>query len=97
MNKTILLTLCLMFLPMASMAICPLGAKEDHLTVQRVMRNFGRFVGVADNVCVLALNSWRHEPIPDAKLTEAIDKLSMAIDCANDVLKDPRVMCFLQN
>ena len=89
MSKTILLALSLLLMPLASMAACPLGAKEDHLTVQRVMRNFGRFVGFADNICVIALNSWVRDPIPDAKLMEALDKLGMSIDCANDVLKNP--------
>ncbi|WP_413290425.1 hypothetical protein [Bdellovibrio sp. HCB337] len=77
----------LAFLPLAALAECPLGAKETHLTVNRVMRNFGKFVMEADYLCVRAANPV--EKVTDADINTAITKLGMAIDCADQVLKDP--------
>lgn len=73
--------------PVAALAVCPLGEKETHLTVHRVMRNFGRFTMDADYLCVKASNP--AEKVMDAEITEAITKLDMAIDCASEVLKNP--------
>lgn len=66
---------------------CPLGAKEDHLTVQRVMRNFGRFVMPAEMIAYRGQN--KNEMISDVQLQEAIEKLSLVISCANAVLENP--------
>lgn len=89
MTKLNLLVLSLLFVPLASMADCPLGAKEDHLTIQRVMRNFGRFVMVADSVALNGVNPIEKPAIKDADISEAITKLGFAIDCSSEVLKNP--------
>jgi len=66
---------------------CPLGAKEESLTVQRVMRNFGRFIMPAEMIAYRGQN--KNEVITDAQLQEAIEKLSLVITCANAVLENP--------
>jgi hypothetical protein len=68
-------------------ANCPLGAKEDHLTIQRVMRNFGRFVSPADLITLKGVTPYQE--ITEADLSEATTKLSLAIDCAQAVLDNP--------
>ncbi len=88
------LSLCIagfIFIPLVSMAgvACPLGAKEDHLTVNRVMRNFGRFIMYADGVCIKAQNPWEKDHITDQEITVAIGKLDLVVVCAEAVLKDP--------
>lgn len=66
---------------------CPLGAKEERLTIQRVMRNFGRFIMPAEMIAYRGQN--KYEVITDAQLQEAIEKLSLVISCANAVLENP--------
>lgn len=87
MTRFSLIILGLLVLPFAALANCPLGEKETHLTVQRVMRNFGRFTGDADYLCVKSKNP--HETITDAEITDVITKLGLVILCAEQVLKDP--------
>jgi hypothetical protein len=81
------LLLALLFLPMATMAACPLGAKETRLNVNRLMRNFGKAVSDADYICFKAKNPI--ETVTDSDINEAINKLDMGIECAEEVLKDP--------
>lgn len=81
------IALALAFLPLAALADCPLGANETHLTVHRVMRNFGRFTIDADYLCIKSQNP--NESVQDTEIAEAITKLDMAIGCAEQVLKDP--------
>ncbi len=69
------------------LASCPLGAKEERLTTQRVMRNFGRFTMPAEMIAYRGQN--KYEVITDAQLQEAIEKLSVVISCANAVLENP--------
>lgn len=66
---------------------CPLGVNEDHLTIQRVMRNFGRFIMPAESLVYRGQN--KAEKITDAELEEAIMKLSLVISCANAVIESP--------
>lgn len=66
---------------------CPLGVKEEHLTFQRVMRNFGRFVMPAEMIAYRGQN--KYEVITDTQLQEAIEKLSLVISCAHAVLENP--------
>lgn len=90
MTKISLFALSFLFLPLVSLAAdCPLGAKEDHLTVNRVMRNFGRFIMYADGVCVKSQNSWEKDSIEDSEISEAIGKMDLVVACAEQVLKDP--------
>jgi len=76
-----------LFLPLASMATCPLGPKETHLNVHRLMRNFGRNTRDADYLCVKG--KIPYETVTDNELSEAITKLGVVIECADEVLKDP--------
>jgi hypothetical protein len=68
-------------------AECPLGEKETHLTIHRVMRNFGRFVTPADMVTIKGVNP--NEKVNDQELTIAIEKLGYVVDCAQAVLDNP--------
>lgn len=90
MTKFSLFVLSFLFLPIVSLAAeCTLGAKEDHLTVNRVMRNFGRFIMYADSVCIKSQNNWEKDGVTDGEITEAIGKLDQVIECADQVLKNP--------
>ncbi|MBS1972255.1 MAG: hypothetical protein JSU04_18260 [Bdellovibrionales bacterium] len=91
MTKLSLIIAGFIFMPLVSTAdvACPLGAKEDHLTINRVMRNFGRFIMYADGVCVKAQNPWEKDHITDQEITEAIGKMDLVVACAEAVLKDP--------
>lgn len=63
---------------------CPLGAKEDHMTIQRVMRNLGRFIMPAEMISLRSVNVY--EVITDQQLEEAIAKLNLVISCAQAVI-----------
>lgn len=67
---------------------CPLGAKEDHLTIQRVMMNFGKFVGQADHIALLGAK-YPNETVTDADIADAINKLALAQTCAQAVIDKP--------
>jgi len=89
MTKAHLIALFLLFTPLFSIAAdCPFPANEDHLTIGRVMRNFGR-VMYADGICIDAQTPWKREQIKDSEITEAIEKLDEVIACAEAVLKSP--------
>lgn len=68
-------------------AECPLGAKEDHLTIQRVMINFGKYVSDADAVAQKGLRP--QETVTDAEIQAAADRLQIAIQCAEAVIQNP--------
>ncbi|MFS4457673.1 hypothetical protein [Bdellovibrio sp. HCB2-146] len=83
-----LLALALPFLLTTTLAsACPLGEKEDVLTIQRVMRNFGRFILAAEMVTLKANNP--NEKVQDKEFTEAAAKLEVAISCADAVIANP--------
>lgn len=87
MNFKMFLAFIFGLFPLSVGAECPLGAKETHLTVQRVMRNFGRYISDADHLCVKGQNP--SEKVTDAEITLATANLGLAIACANEVLKNP--------
>ncbi|MGZ3746629.1 MAG: hypothetical protein ACXWRE_04650 [Pseudobdellovibrionaceae bacterium] len=89
MNQRKLFILALFLLPISAKAECRLGVGETHLTVQRVMRNFGSFTLKAESVTLTATNPWSYETVSEADISEAIEKLGFAINCAEEVLKDP--------
>ena len=66
---------------------CPLGAKEDHISIQRVMRNLGRFIMPAEMISLRSVNPY--EVITDVQLQEAISKLTVLISCAQAVIDQP--------
>ncbi len=76
-----------------SIGACPLGTKEDHLTLQRVMRNFGRFIMPAEMIAYRSLN--KYEDISNQQIEEAIGKLSLLMSCAQAVIDDPKNMNLL--
>lgn len=67
---------------------CPLGANEQTLTVQRVMRNFGKYIGDADQVVLLGAK-YPNEAITDAQITTAINEIALAMTCAEAVINNP--------
>lgn len=72
---------------LADSVVCPLGNKEDHLTIHRVMRNFGRFMNPAD---LLALKSEKDsESITDTEIQNAASKLQIVESCLQAVLDNP--------
>ncbi|QDK36697.1 cytochrome b562 [Bdellovibrio sp. NC01] len=83
----LLLYVLLTFAPIASMA-CPLGAKDDHLTIQRVMINFGKYVGQADHIALLGAK-YPNETVTDADIQDAITKIGLAMSCAQAVVDNP--------
>jgi len=68
-------------------AVCPVGSNDDHLTIHRVMQNFGRFTLAADSISLRSANP--NETITDQQLNTAIENLGSAIDCAQAVLNNP--------
>lgn len=68
---------------------CPLGEKEDVLTIQRVMRNFGRFILAAEMVTLKANNPNETAFVQDKEFTEAAAKIDIAISCADAVIANP--------
>jgi hypothetical protein len=87
MFKGILLSVAIFIFSLSALADCPLGEKEDHLTIQRVMRNFGRFIMPAENIAYRGQN--KYDQVSDADLQEAIEKLSYVISCADAVIANP--------
>ncbi len=70
-----------------SASACPLGANENHLTIQRVMLNFGKYVSAADAIAVRSRNP--HETISNSEISSAVEKLHLALSCANAVIQNP--------
>lgn len=66
---------------------CPLGKGEEQLTIQRVMRNFGRFVLVADMNALKGINP--DEKVSTVQIKKGIDDLGLAISCAQAVIAKP--------
>lgn len=66
---------------------CPLGKGEAQLTVQRVMRNFGRFTLKADKNALRGKNPFDH--VSSNEIRDSIADLDLAISCAEAVLAAP--------
>jgi hypothetical protein len=75
----------LAFVSVSALA-CPKGANEEHLTLDRVMLNFGHFLNPADLAALKGLNS--PQAVTDTDLSDAIDGIAAAINCADVVLND---------
>lgn len=67
---------------------CPLGKGETHLTIARVMRNFGRFTVEADSNALKGMNP--HDKVTIEHIRKSIDELGIAISCAQAVLESPK-------
>jgi hypothetical protein len=79
--------MALLFLPIiAHSSECPLGPREDALTLSRVMRNFGSFTLSADSVATLGESD--PASIKESDLQTAITKLQLAQACAFAVVHD---------
>lgn len=83
-----ILFLVLTLLSTQAALACPLGKNEEHLTIQRVMRNFGRFTLKADSVATKGVVPF--ETVTDLEITAAIEDLGLAISCANAVIESPQ-------
>lgn len=79
---------CSLILSAAEEITCPLGKNEDHLTIQRVMMNYGKFVSDADHVAVFGAR-YPHEDLTDQDIQKAISQLDLAINCAQAILNNP--------
>lgn len=81
-----ILVLSLAIFPLISDA-CPIGAKEDHLTISRVMRNFGRYSREAESLTLLG----KDYPldVKESVLDKAITDLNLVVSCADAVINDP--------
>lgn len=92
MKKIIFVALALTFnffmTANASAATCPLGAKDDHLTVHRIMINYGKYVGPADHIVLLGAR-YPNETVTDSDISTSIDQLGLAIACAQAILDNP--------
>lgn len=92
MNKLVLVvfvfTFNLIMVSQAGADTCPLGAREDHLTIQRVMINYGKYVGGPDHVVLLGAR-YPNETVTDADISNAISQLGLAIVCAQAILDNP--------
>ena len=77
------LFLALALVPQLGFA-CPLGKGETQLTLERVMRNFGRFTLPAMTVAQNGTAS--PASVKDSDLREAIDALKQAESCAQAVV-----------
>ncbi len=86
MSKIYILFLVFLMSPMFLKA-CPIGEKEDQLTIQRVMRNFGRFLMPTELIAYSSTNSEENIPVTD--LHQAIEKLYLAESCTTEVIKNP--------
>lgn len=81
-------TFCLtIFLFSYSLIACPIGPKEDHLTIQRVMRNFGKFSMDAESICITGQSN--PSSISDDQLSKAMTKLDTVVACAEAVIAHP--------
>ena len=67
----------------AAQAACPLGAKDDHLTLQRVMINFEKFTMAADSV---VQKYQTPDIVTDAQVIQAVQDLQIVDACADAVL-----------
>lgn len=87
--KLLVVTLGLFLMTNISLAAatCPVGAKEERLTFQRVMRNFGRFTMPADMLALRGVNP--NEKITDQEIQTAIEKLDVVVACAAAVIANP--------
>jgi len=87
MRFPLLAALLLSLFPLfAGATECPKGDNEATLTFSRVMRNFGRFTGIADSVAVNGMQN--PAAIRNSDIQNAIDKLDLAATCASAVVHD---------
>jgi hypothetical protein len=66
---------------------CPIGPKDDHLTVHQVMKNFGEYTLKADQIA--DLYSMPGPVVNDDQLNAAIADLKVAKACVEAVLANP--------
>lgn len=67
--------------------VCPLGEKEDHLTIQRVMRNFGRYTRHPQFISLKGVQ-WPSD-ITDLDIEKAVADLDIVVACARAVVTKP--------
>lgn len=84
----LLIISCAFVVNAADETTCPLGKNEDHLTIQRIMINYGKFVSDADHVAVYGAR-YPNEVLTDQDIEKAIKQLNLAINCAQAILNNP--------
>ncbi len=89
MNTNLLFVAAFNFFAAASQAqTCPIGLKNDHLTIQQVMINYGRFVGHADHIALLGAR-YPNETVTEEQIAQIVPYLLSAAACAQAVLDNP--------
>jgi hypothetical protein len=83
--KNILIILLAIF-PLAIEA-CPISPKEDHLTISRVMRNFGRYSRDAESLALTGKDF--PLDVKESILDKAISDLNIVVTCAEAVINNP--------
>ncbi|WP_413292724.1 hypothetical protein ACLSU7_14995 [Bdellovibrio sp. HCB185ZH] len=88
MISRILLAIALLA-PAMSLAqvTCPLRNGESELTINRVMRNFGKYTVDAETVARKIGDPW--DKLTDKDIQVAVENLNIAIACADAVLVNP--------
>jgi hypothetical protein len=86
-NLFFIILLSTSFTTWASDASCPIGKRDDHLKIQQVMMNFGKYIQEADGIAMKDKNP--NQIVIDAQLTKAIDDLKIAQACADAVIANP--------
>jgi hypothetical protein len=67
---------------------CPLGANQNHLTIQQVMTNFGKYVGQADYIAMRGAK-YPDQALAEADITDAAAGIVIAQNCAQAVIDKP--------
>lgn len=81
-----ILFIFLVIFPLAIEA-CPLSPKEDHLTISRVMRNFGRYSREAESLTLTGKDF--PLDVKESILDKAINDLNIVVICAEAVINNP--------
>jgi hypothetical protein len=80
-----------LLLPVMSLAqtavTCPLRNGETELTINRVMRNFGKYTADAEAVARKIGDPW--DKVTDKDIQAGIDGLNVSIACADQVVAKP--------
>lgn len=80
-----------LLLPAMSMAqttvTCPLRNGETELTINRVMRNFGKYFADAETIARKIGDPW--DKVTDQDIQKGIDGLNISIACAEEVVAKP--------
>ncbi|WP_413558639.1 hypothetical protein [Bdellovibrio sp. HCB209] len=74
-------------LSLAQVVTCPLRNGETELTINRVMRNYGKYFAEAETVARKIGDPW--DKLTDQDIQKGIDGLNVAIACTDEVIAKP--------